>query len=234
MGGRRKRVTAYKPRKRLRRVGPAPKLAVMSLRLNPRSVYPDMRQHRTTLRYFGNFITLNPGIGGTAATHVFSANGLYDPDITGTGHQPIGFDQLMALYDHYTVIGAKIRCYFNNKDTSNPQFGAVIVRDSNTPTADTRQIVENGYIDMAQLATFGTGGDKGQVATSVDISKYLGRTSALADPQLKGSVTSNPVEEVYFHVTAFSASNVDGGDVTVNCIIDYDVMFHERRVTLPS
>ena len=56
---------------------------------------------------YSDQITLNPA-AGTVSKHVFSANGLFDPNITGVGHQPRGFDQYMALYNHYTVIGARI------------------------------------------------------------------------------------------------------------------------------
>lgn len=50
-------------------------------------------------------------LNATAASidvHVFSANGLYDPDVTSTGNQPRLFDQYMALYNHYTVVAAAI------------------------------------------------------------------------------------------------------------------------------
>lgn len=43
-------------------------------------------------RYVEGFIDLNPGALGSNAPYTFSANGLYDPNITGSGHQPIGFD----------------------------------------------------------------------------------------------------------------------------------------------
>lgn len=216
------------------RVGPVASRSIMSLRPSVRRVFPTKKQHRTELRYFGNFININPGLGGIAASHVFSANGLYDPDISGTGHQPIGFDEMMALYDHYTVIGAKIRVYFNNKDTTNPMFGTVVVRDGVTPSSDTREIVENGYVSLCHLATFGTGGDKGQVATSVDISKFLGRTNALADSQLKGNSGANPSEQVYFHVSMFPTDQVDATTGVATVVIDYDVIFHEKTITLPS
>lgn len=220
--------------KRQRTSGPTASRSIMSLRPSLRRVFPTKKQHRTELRYFGNFIIINPGVGGIAATHVFSANGLYDPDITSTGHQPIGFDQMMNLYDHYTVIGAKIRVYFQNKDTSNPAFGAVVVRDGVTPSTDTREIVENGYVSMCHLAVFGTGGDKGQVATSVDIAKFLGRTNALADSQLKGNSGANPTEQVFFHVTMFPVEQVDMTSSTATVVIDYDVIFHEKTITAPS
>jgi len=233
-----KRVRAWAPKatsaKRAKSAGPSASRSIMSLRPSVRRVFPTKKQFRTQLRYFGNFIGLNPGIGGIAASHVFSANGLYDPDITGGGHQPIGFDEYMALYDHYTVIGAKIRVYFNNTDGSNPQFGTVTVRDRATVSTDTREIVENGYVAMCNLAQSGTGGDKGQVATSVDIAKFLGRTNVLADSQLKGTSAANPTEQAYFHVSGFPADQVDAGSITATVVIDYDVMFHEKGVTLPS
>lgn len=206
----------------------------MSLRPMIRMTFPEARQHRTTLRYFGNFIALNGGAAGIAAGHVFSANGLYDPDITGVGHQPIGFDQLMQLYDHYTVVGAKCRAYFTNVDTVNPYFGAIAVRDGNALSTDTREIVENGYVTMKQMTVGGAGGDNCDLATSVDVAKFLGRTNALADADLKGSSGNNPSEQLYFHIYGFTSRQVDGGELACNVVIDYDVVFHEKTITAPS
>ncbi len=39
----------------------------------------------------------------TGSEYVFRLNSLYDPDLTGTGHQPYGFDQFAALYSRYKV-----------------------------------------------------------------------------------------------------------------------------------
>lgn len=38
-----------------------------------------------------------------SGTYFMSCNGMYDPDITGTGGQLLYFDQLMELYNHYQV-----------------------------------------------------------------------------------------------------------------------------------
>jgi hypothetical protein len=35
--------------------------------------------------------------------HHFRTTAVYDPDYTGTGHQPYGFDQHSRLYNHYIV-----------------------------------------------------------------------------------------------------------------------------------
>lgn len=212
----------------------APTRSIMSLKPTLRKVFPEARQHRTTLRYFGNFISVDPGAGGTAATHVFSANGLYDPDITGVGHQPIGFDQFMVMYDHYTVVGAKMVAYFQNIDTNYAQYGTITCRDSSVVSTDTREIIENGYVSICYLGPTGTAKVIGSCATSVDIAKFLGRSSALADNQLKGGAGSNPAEQVFFHVSGFPVGQADAASIRINVIIDYDVIFHERTVLGPS
>lgn len=56
---------------------------------------------------YSDTITLNPG-AGTIVEHSFRLNSLYDPDLTSTGHQPRGFDQLMAFYQRYRVYGCKM------------------------------------------------------------------------------------------------------------------------------
>lgn len=45
---------------------------------------------------------------GTMSTYQFVTNNLVKPNETETGHQPYYFDQLQALYNAYTVIGAKL------------------------------------------------------------------------------------------------------------------------------
>jgi len=51
---------------------------------------------------------------GSSNSYFFSANGLFDPNTTGTGHQPMGFDQMMLMYEQYTVFASKITVEFIN------------------------------------------------------------------------------------------------------------------------
>ncbi|MBV6343692.1 hypothetical protein [Candidatus Magnetobacterium casense] len=40
---------------------------------------------------------------------VFRVNGMYDPDVTATGHQPYYYDQIKELYNHWTVLSSSIK-----------------------------------------------------------------------------------------------------------------------------
>lgn len=56
---------------------------------------------------------------GAITSQLFSGNGLYDPDVSGTGSQPEGFDQMMALYGRYRVYSSKIKVDFINVGSTN-------------------------------------------------------------------------------------------------------------------
>lgn len=181
----------------------------------------------TKLRYV-SYADINPG-AGIPGVQIVSANGLFDPDITGVGHQPRGFDQFMLMYDHYTVVGAKITVTFSHKhDTTdyNRRIG-VTLRDSfsiandmndyaESRTTKTRTIVHNATQPVTMSMTYST-------------RKFLGRSHPLSDPDLKGSSSSNPNEQAYFHIWNQPYSTTDIGSVRIDYRIDYLVVFTEPK-----
>jgi hypothetical protein len=155
-------------------------------------------QFRTTMKY-SSPVTYTSGTG-TCGVHVFSANGLYDPDITSTGHQPRGFDQLMAMYDHYVVISSAIRVVGQvissvTGDSYNGIAG-ICVRDANSVETVPNEYLEQGWNKWLYVSST----DGFDIRHSVDVSKFLGRQSILSDPYLKGTKTANPTEDVLFHL----------------------------------
>jgi len=62
--------------------------------------------YRTTLIY-NEALTLDPDVGGTHY-YSFNANNLYDPNYTGTGHQPLYYDNLTQIYERWRVRAAYI------------------------------------------------------------------------------------------------------------------------------
>jgi len=59
------------------------------------------------MKYVESF-SIDPAAGSLGTT-VYRANSVYDPDYTGVGHQPLGFDQMAALYAHYQVLRSTIK-----------------------------------------------------------------------------------------------------------------------------
>lgn len=190
---------------------------------------------RQVFRYVDRII-LNPGIG-TLATHIFSANGLYDPDVTGVGHQPIGFDQLIGVfYNHYTVIGAKIKATFvadSDATTNQACIVAIETKSSTTNTLDYSDLLEHGN-STSRVMTTGTANQKAIVTRYVNLSKFLGQ-KVLQEDANAGSATTNPNEGVFFHVTATAVGNsLDPPPMNVIVEIDYIAVLHEPKALIGS
>jgi hypothetical protein len=48
---------------------------------------------------------------GSQANYVYKVNSCFDPDFTGVGGQPDGFDQWKTLYSQYRVVACRVRCH---------------------------------------------------------------------------------------------------------------------------
>jgi len=81
-------------------------------------------------------ITLSP-TAGAMASYNFSANSMYDPNLTGTGHQPMYFDQMAALYDHFVVNSATIKVTFVPKTQQNFAISCAVFENDDGSLAPT-------------------------------------------------------------------------------------------------
>lgn len=196
----------------------------LSLRRNP---WPKFQ--KATLRYVEDNVALNPAVGA-AANYFFNWLGLYDCNYTGAGHQPMGYDEYMSIYHHYTVIGAKCTAYFKNTDTNSEQFAGV----SLTATPDAKivptQLMENGMGKWVHLGPSGEGAEMGSVTVPVSTKRFFAHRSIMTGSQFKGSTSANPAEDAYFLIWAGpNKTSVDAGAVNVTVVLEFVVVFHEPR-----
>lgn len=189
-------------------------------------------QTTRALRYSGNFQLTTTA--GAVSTYVFAANGLYDPDITGTGHQPMGFDQMLQFYNHYCVRYARVILVAANASSVPCQ---VVLRQDAAPTPITviDRIIELGGNTYVHLDTSGGTNAQKELKLALDIAKLQGLTPAAltADATLRGDVASNPTELTYFHVQLFSAAGFTAV-VNFDIIIEFTAVFMEPRDMIQS
>lgn len=174
-------------------------------------------------------VNLTPDAIGASGVHVFSANGTYDPNITGIGHQPRGFDQMMALYDHNVVIYSKCRVDFASATVGaniNPGICSISVRDFTTTGTNAVDYIElsNTVWKMNNPAD-----QPVKLQMSINPNKYLGRTSPLSDSQLKNSDSGNCVEQCYWHVAYHYGSGLQPSAIAASVTIEYTVVFLEPK-----
>jgi len=181
---------------------------------------------RKRLQYF-EAVSTN-GTASAVYSYVFSANGVFDPDITGTGHQPMGFDQMMVFYNHYTVMNSKIRCVYQNTGTVDTHV-ALSISGTSTTITDYLQLVENGELIYTVITPSGIAGSIATLRHSVNCAVFQGLQDVMDDPDMRGDVASNPAELVYYHLSFWNPVNATVPSVLLDVYIEYDVMFHEPR-----
>ncbi len=155
------------------------------------------------LRYV-EVISMNAGAGGTTS-HTFSANGMFDPNITGVGHQPIGFDQYMKAYQHYSVVKSNITVKPVNNAAAAVVPGACGCYLSATgtyshPTSDGGAAAIESQVDAARWMVCGHNNTDSDRNMRVYFSKekiYGSRAKSYEDT-LAGSDSSNPSEQSFY------------------------------------
>jgi len=185
---------------------------------------PFPKQLANTLRYCEKISISNTL--GAINSYQFSCNGCYDPNVTGTGHQPLYFDQLCAVYDHYTVVKSKMTCrVVCLAQAVSAYFVAYIDDDTNTNVATWDGAAER---ETAKTVTFSPGPDGSHVITLYWDAKKVFAGDPLADPDLQGTASANPVEQSYFTLISGNSSTENQGfDCYVT--IDYDVVWNEFK-----
>lgn len=179
------------------------------------------RSKKVNLRYCDE-ISINPAVSGIPTRHVFRANSLFDPDFTGTGHQPLGYDQWGVFYNKYTVIGSSITIEAFNSDTAIPVVVGISTFDTSSHTG-TNTI--GGCMEQPNTV-HKTQGKQGAVDTALvlrqNVNPFKFLKKKFGDDGMTGQNFSlNPGIDLYYHIWAASLGGADGAAVDILVTIDY-------------
>lgn len=209
------RKKTYRGRRRMR----------MSYTINKTILQPDTLY--TKLVY-------NEILGRTPANfvdnYVFTINSPYDPNFTGVGSQPAGFDQYATLYNSYQCLGSAISVkIINYSNVSGIYYAINPQRDS---TAILYQdAVEQPYNRRALCGTAGSINIK-RLSNFMRLKKLVGRETA--DLQYSSAVTASPTALYYWMLSFFSSDGSTNLTYTMEVQIKYYVKFFNRKPVLDT
>lgn len=189
------------------------------------NVAPD--EYICKLRYMQR-ITLSPA-AGAFATNIFRGNSCYDPDQTGTGGQPLGYDELSALYQKVEVNGSKIKIKAISTGSTNAtsQHDIAIIPTLEAPSWSA---IEDGKANpYAVYAMMGNSNTR-----PITLSKYLSTKKIFGevnpnDDNFSHNTAANPTNVWYWYVLAQPIDRTSNTTVIVDVEIVYYCRFYQRQ-----
>jgi len=179
-----------------------------------------------TMRYCEQItITSSSGI---LSSHDFRANSIFDPNSTGTGHQPMGRDTYATLYNHYMVTGAKITVKpTHNLAATVPYAIGVLLSDGAVPYTHYTEFIEAKKGSWRTVT--GNATNTPSIVCKFSAKKFFNLSDTKDNSRVFGATFgSNPEELAHFHIWyQILESATDTIPLTVT--IDYAVQFHEPK-----
>jgi len=151
---------------------------------------------------------------------LFRANGLYDPNITGGGHQPMGLDQYALLYNHYKVVSSVISV--TPTTAFNSSFG-IGLNDDTTVSNQFYGITEEKGTKWAMNSS---------ASTVPTVTNYYNKNyfPPDSDKDTGALIGADPTEQIVYDVWS-KAANITTEDTSkdFNVCIEYIVDFWELK-----
>lgn len=186
--------------------------------------FPFPVRMRATLRYVET-LQLSSVLVPIANANI-ACNSIYDPNLSGSGHQPYGHDTYSAIYNQYTVLRARIKVTLSRRDTNTACTYGVGIEDSTSsaPTLTT----------WAERPTYKT--NLGQSYMPNNWPLYLTWERNKRFPHndtyrdLSAPFGANPSEIEVFNIVAEDPNGVTAlGTVYVLVEVNYDCEFYELQ-----
>lgn len=194
-------------------------------------------RYLTKLKYVESVI-IDPPAAGQLGYYVFRANSIYDPNFTGTGHQPMGRDIFAGVYKNYMVVGSKITVRYLSSETSNQVIavtGIKLSADSSLANGSVSDLIENGNVRYKMINY--KAATQGYTPLNTTTCKFSGkkwfgwRDWRDNTAQYSAPMGSNPSEEVYYIVFIGDSNTAQALNLmpsAVNVTIEYIVAFTEQ------
>lgn len=166
--------------------------------------------------------------GGALGKYTMAANGMFDPDISSVGHQPMYFDQFSGLYNHYVVIGSKINIHLMSSTQATVPIAFALFNNDDLAIlpANLSGVAEQS---LSRTVVLPTGGSQTRRLTLNWSAKKNFGSGVLANTDLQGTSSANPSELSYFDLYYQAADLVTAISFIADISIEYIAVWKELK-----
>ena len=170
---------------------------------------------------YNELVPLTPS--ATPANYVFRGNSIFDPNFTGTGHQPMFHDPYSNIYDRYYVTSSTIRVEITT-DEAEPIIAVLYPSNASSPIGVIDQAVEQ---PRSVFHTKSRNGDKCVLKNSCS-SKAIRGVDILRDDGQSALFSSNPANQWFWHITLQNMDLLTTTTVYINVRILYNCVLYRK------
>jgi len=151
---------------------------------------------------------------GNEGVYTYRMNSVFDPDFTGVGGQPEGFDQLKALYSRYRVMALGVDVKATSLTSGNAGCIAMAPSENSALSTTAEQL---GGLRNARTAEYAFGGGIAHMKALYHIGALLGYSdeSVLANTNLDAAISGNPGFQQYLWVQNRDSSATGAIQLTI-------------------
>lgn len=158
---------------------------------------------------------------------IMNLNSIYDPNRSGIGHQPMGFDQMATLYNRYRVIGCSF--VINGYCASDPvRIAAIPTNDLGITFSGVSHMIESPRCRfVVQNPQAGARYLKGKVYMPA----LAGRTAEqyMSDDRYQADVTTSPAELLLLNISAATLVDSYPNATSLTVTLEYTVEFFDVK-----
>lgn len=174
----------------------------------------------TKLRYHGQYIYTSTT--GAPAPWIFRANGLFDPDYSNVGHQPLYRDTYANIYDYYVVLGAKITVRFHSNSATSGFLCGIVASDTPTISTTVDTLCEQNNAVHAVIGNISSPGTT--LFMTYSPLENLGAQGE-DDLSMLTPVGSDPSTTQYFGIWVATSDATTTAGCVVDATVEYTVKF---------
>lgn len=187
--------------------------------------FPD--RLKTTLKY-SQAINLGPNAAPSA--QIFTVNSAFDPDNSGTGHQPSFFDTFSSIYGRYYVEAVQFDVSLVNDTSTEGAYYVVSYSDQNNGSQTLEQLSEGKYAVTGVLGTSNAVSTKRISLPWMPIAQLMGapnRRMNEVDDNMYAPISSSPIDLAYGILKVASVDGTTAITVRARCVITMRVVFKD-------
>lgn len=200
---------------------------------NTKGAFPD--RFATRLKY-SEVTALTPAGVGVPYVYLFRANSIYDPDYSGVGHQPLGRDELAAVYNKYCVRSFSYVITFSNQSTTDYADVAVVLRPNPSTISLMSTVLETINVKSGVVGPETGAKNILTIQGSMSIAALRGVSAAKVASENDFSALTgyNPVNQPTIQLYAENQNVAAAITVNARVTITYHVEYYDRKALTGS